>query len=81
MDFGILDFLSKCQPGQKIQLRKCDAWMDTRLAHVFVYLEYFLLYFAYFGFWHVTLERHLYGKEVPKRWCQLESIRASIYPI
>ncbi len=77
----LLDFLSKCQPGKKIQLRKCNVWMDRIFAHTFAFLEYFLLYFAYFGFWHATLENPSYGNDVPKRWCQPESIRPTKFGV
>lgn len=50
----ILEFLDNSSPEEAVNLKRAGQY--TRIGELFRMLNYFVLYFAYFGFWSVELE-------------------------
>ncbi|MEA2054440.1 MAG: plasmid pRiA4b ORF-3 family protein [Candidatus Thermoplasmatota archaeon] len=73
----VLEYLSKQQPGEKIQLKGEKAF---DIAEMFLDWEYFLHYFFFFGFWEVTYE-DLSAQHWPKRYFRAESITPSAFGV
>jgi hypothetical protein len=72
----VLEYLSKRQPGEEIQLKGEEA---SDMAQMLFGWNYFLLYFAYFGFWEVT--RDTARRDLPKRFFRAESITPSTFGV
>ena len=72
----VLEYLSERQPGEEIRLKGEDA---SDMAQMLVGWNYFLLYFAYFGFWEVTRDTVL--RDLHKRFFSAESITPSTFGV
>ena len=73
----VLEYLSEQHPGKIIDLKRDE--QGLRLAPAFSDLEYFLLYFSFFGFWQVTRAKD--AEDISKHYFQAESITPSAWGV
>jgi hypothetical protein len=72
----VLEYLSERQPGEEIRLK---GEVASDIAQMLFGWNYFLLYFAYFGFWEVTRDTALL--DLHKRFFSAESITPSTFGV
>jgi hypothetical protein len=75
----VLEYLSERQPGEEIRLKGEDAY--DIMAKMLLGWNYFLLYFAYFGFWEVTRDTDLLALRDLKRFFRAASITPSTFGV
>lgn len=74
----ILETLAEMTPAKKTLLH--DKKQDERI-EFFTYLEYFLHYLSYFGFWEVTPIKALTTLDYPERAFMAESITPTVFGV